>query len=307
VNMLWLQIAAVVLFVSWCIALLSAASVKNQHADIRQSPTVMGEKPHVGEEAFVPSHPFSRWEELFSDDTEKCSVILENRKWRQLQSEYTKFKILCSKHKVAMVDLHNVSWVAHRPKVYFDDPSLMPFLWEHGYYIQVVRGNTLSRLLKNVDPFSVIVISVKDDGSQSLNHKWQEELIHYGIRSLTREHLRNSYLSLIWKKNDHQYVNLYEEHANEKLSIRIKPGDRMQAFSFPFELEAVSAGMNSGNFSSIRINGQEYSTDMRGMNIVIYDLMNEKVSAVHRVDTFVTIYEDTALYRALPEAEPNAS
>jgi len=300
----WLQLSAGVLLIAWCFVMARAISHKKK-ADTQ--PSINRNNEAAPEAATEQAPLFSRWKEIITEGREKCEIILESRKWSQDISAYHNFKSFCSDYQVTIVNEEKLDWLVSKPRVYFDDPALIPFLWENGYYLQVVKGRTLKDLLEQASPFSLIIISVKDDGSQSLNHKWQEELTPYGIRCLTREHLRNSYLCLIWKRNDREYQNLYEGISSDQLMLTLKSGDRIKGFNIPFNLDAISAGLQSGNQSSIRINDREYSLNMRGMNIVEYDLVGEIVKTVHRVDTFVTIYEDTTLYRASPEAETNAS
>ena len=49
----------------------------------------------------------------------------------------------------------------------------------------------------------------------------------------------------------------------------------------------VSAGYLVGNRSSIEIDGTDYSRDVRGLNIVIYDLKEGKVTKSISFDTCV--------------------
>ena len=52
------------------------------------------------------------------------------------------------------------------------------------------------------------------------------------------------------------------------------------------EIEMISKGYNAGNQSSIVINGQEYSKNLRGMNVVVYDKKKNEVICSSVFDTW---------------------
>ncbi|MBW7452788.1 hypothetical protein K0U00_01860 [Paenibacillus sepulcri] len=255
----------------------------------------------------VQTDPFSRWEELLLNNNDPCKIIIESPLWDKFRSEYQAFAKLCEE-KNALVKKIDTLWkeAVLPPAVYFDDPAFMSDLWDKNYNIELVKGRSLIELLKEVQPFSLIILSVKDDGTQSLNHKWQEQLSELGVHALTREHLRYGYVNIIWKTVDHMYTSLYEELSLNRLAIQLKKGDKIKDHIISADLDIVSAGFDSGNFSSIKIDGQEFSPNLRGINIVVYDAIDSSVEAVHRADTFVTIFDDKTIYRAYTEVKINA-
>lgn len=308
-SAVWLQASAVALIAGWIAILVRIGRPERGALPHSPLPDEAVEEAVLETGGSVPArtYTFSRWEEMLAEGKEACAVVVENGRWSSEPTAYNEFKALCIDHHISIANIEETGWIAGRPVVHFDDPAAMPLLWESGYYIQLVHGKSLIDLLREAPPFSMIVLSVKDDGTQAFNHKWQERLWEFGIRAVTREYLRQSYINIIWKKDERTYISLYEEIDGVPLSIEYNQGDRVNEFKIPVHLEVTSAGLNCGNHSSIKINGQEYSPNMRGMNIVIYDLVQSAVAAVHRVDTFVCIYEDTAIYRALPEEETHAS
>ncbi len=257
----------------------------------------------------APAYSFSRWEELLAVEDAAVSVICRNPRWSEAPEACEDFARRCREKGIALVDREDSEqWLSKRATVHFDDCRLMPLLWAENYRVHRVRGRSLLELLREASPFSILVLSVKDDGSQALNHDWQEKLCEVGLRSLTREHLRCSYINIIWKKFENTYISLYEERSEGPLAKRYDPGDFINDFKFPISLEVASEGFYAGNSSSIKIDGREYSPNQRGMNIVAYDMVDSKVEGVHRVDTFVSVYEDTAVYVAVPEeGEKDAS
>ncbi|QMV41942.1 interleukin-like EMT inducer domain-containing protein [Cohnella cholangitidis] len=312
-SVIWLQVSAVSLLVCWVMILLAMGKLKpvrsNSPLAEAKTDTVIHDQPEQTVQLTgVPEYTFAGWEGLWAKEEESCRVVIENPLWDQASEAYGNFKEQCAQKNISIVNRNDSSWLDGQSVVHFDDCTLMPYLWEQNYSIHLVEGKSLLNLLKEASPFSMIIISVKDDGSQALSHDWQEKLADCGIRSLTREYLRYSYINIIWKKYESLYVSLYEECSEGPLSKQYSEGDFVNEFKFPVHLEVASGGLNSGNRSSIKINGREYSPNLRGMNIAVYDVIDSKVEGVHRVDTFMTMYEDTTIYRARPiEGENYAS
>lgn len=305
--------SAVFLALLWVICLMiikRMASQKRSRYNPERNDDVEDEiklnlKPDPKQENVTITSLFTEWREQMTGE-EQPQIIVESSRWKQDNPEYVAFMQFCKEQNIKIIKEENLNPQEY-PVVYFDDPMLMSLLWKKGYCVKVVKGRSLTELLESVDLFTLILISVKDDGSQALNHKWQEKLMNYGIHQLTREYLRSSYLNIIWKKGEREYRSLYEEISAEPISIKYKPGDKIKEFNVPVELEVRSAGLNGGNYASIRIDGQEFSPDLRGMNIVFYDLIESKVREIHRVDTFVSIFEDKTIYQAYLEEEHHAS
>lgn len=299
-----LQASAAVLFGCWIMILLAMKKMKPGQPTTNQLREVEApnDEPLESSEqiAAVPERPFARWERLWAKGEEQVNAVIENPLWNGFPEAYSQFKASCAQRDISIVDGNLSNRLGEHPVVHFDDCNLMSFLWEQSYSIHLVEGKSLLNLLEEASPFSLIIISVKDDGSQTLSHDWQEKLSDCGIRSLTREHLRYSYINIIWKKYEKLYVNLYEECSTDSLSKTYSQGDFVNDFRFPASVEVSSGGLHSGNCSSIKINGREYSRNLRGMNIAVYDVIDSKVEGVHRVDTFITMFEDTTVYRALP-------
>ncbi|MFC4811587.1 hypothetical protein [Paenibacillus sp. GCM10023250] len=297
----WLQFGSIVLAAAWIWLLARMAKLTGwsqasrgalavHEPDVRVEPVIR--KPEA-------SNVFARWESVMSGG-ERVKLIIENPQWKEELSAYEAFKRLCADHSVQIMDAFDVGFDRGRPHLHFDDSALMPELWDAGYSLQLVQGTSLLDIIQAAKPFSLIILAVKDDGTQAVNHKWQERLSEVGIRALTREYLRCSYINVIWKKVEQSYVSLYEECSDRPLFKRFELGEEAGGYVMPVSLEVSSQGLFSGNHSSIKIDGQEHSPNRRGMNIVIFDLIDSKVERVHRVDTFVTMFDDTSVYRALP-------
>ncbi len=57
-----------------------------------------------------------------------------------------------------------------------------------------------------------------------------------------------------------------------------------------FEFKALSAPLNKGNLSSIKINNVEYSLNLRGLNFVVYDIIKQCVTDQVTFDTHLSNY-----------------
>lgn len=300
-----LQLSAGFLFAFWMAvswALLRGTTVSELFEN--DTPLIIPEHVQIYESKnHLIIDPLIKWKAMLlsPDGLIPCREIIINSSWNKASDSYQEFQRLCDTTGIEFIQLEQIMFPKDHPVVYFDDTRHLPYLWEQYYVIHAVNGKTLKDLLDQTNPFSIILISVKDDGSQALNHKWQESLFGYGIRALTREHLRHSYVNIIWKKTEFTMVNLFEEVSSEELSICFHEGDKLNNFVLPFDLTLISAGMDSGNRSSIRINGNEYSKNARGMNIVVYDLVEQQVKDVTVVDSFVTIYLEDTIYKATSE------
>ncbi|GGH70867.1 hypothetical protein GCM10008014_55740 [Paenibacillus silvae] len=302
--MLSLNVSVLVLALLW-ILLLASLSVKREKVHTTE---ILDEKdePLIDENAVSERHKpvnFGEWYELLENEHDKHTKIIFNPLWQRDFNEYTKFSDFCKDKGVSVIKEYNLDFQDRQSVIYFDDSILMPLLWNKGYNIKFVKGKSFTDLLKEVAPFTLILLSVKDDGSQALNHKWQEKLADYGVRKLTREFLHSSYINVIWKKGAKEYISLFEEVSDKAITKTISSGYKVKDFNMPIHLEVKSAGYNSGNVSSVKINGEEFSPNLRGMNIIMYDLIESKVRSVHRVDTFVSIFEDNTIYCAYPEEE----
>lgn len=110
----------------------------------------------------------------------------------------------------------------------------------------------------------ITVISGKDEFSGKLDNKILEKLKNLGFKSDLKDKYRWSYLGIV-NSNSVEY----EELKDGRIDFNKQIDD--------LKIEAVSAGMDSGNISNIKINDIEYSLNHRGLNIVVYDKMTEKV------------------------------
>lgn len=173
--------------------------------------------------------------------------------------------------------------------VYFADTMFLPHFHQHGYHVSAVQGLTLMQILDGTEPDDLILLSVKDEGSQALTPEWEDELAAHGIRQLRREHLRHSYVNIMRKRDGEQYEPIFERNDTEKITVSPE--------GLPVTVEVQSAGLSAGNLSSILIDGREWSKNHRGLNIVVLDRHGEVKLSTY-VDTFATLYAEHTLFAA---------
>lgn len=60
-------------------------------------------------------------------------------------------------------------------------------------------------------------------------------------------------------------------------------------------LQVISQNFNAGNFSSIRLNDTEYSLNQCGLNIVVYDKVNQQLVDSVTFDTYADLSLKTSI------------
>lgn len=103
-----------------------------------------------------------------------------------------------------------------------------------------------------------VFISIKDEGTNSLTVTLLDDLKALGLKTNLSGRYRNSYYAVITPDG------VWEE-ISDKREVSMSGTAGSAAF------EIASAGYLVGNRSSIVIDGVEYSKNVRGMNIVVYD------------------------------------
>jgi len=126
-------------------------------------------------------------------------------------------------------------------------------------YWQFVNETDIYKYLDKLsNPNYITIISARDEFSGALNDKILEQLKNLGFKSDLKGKYRWSYIGVI-----NSGTVEFEDMKNDKINFSKQIDD--------LNVEVISAGMSSGNISSIKINNKEYSMKYRGLNIVVYD------------------------------------
>lgn len=105
---------------------------------------------------------------------------------------------------------------------------------------------------------ATIFLSIRDEGTNALTGTIIEDLKSLGLCTDLRGKYRNSY-----------YAVISPEGIAEELSVDRAVSQSGSAGGVEYSI--TSAGFETGNISSIKINGTEYSKNGRGMNIVVVE------------------------------------
>lgn len=148
-------------------------------------------------------------------------------------------------------------------------------------------GFKLAEYLNRIKDNQIVILSIKDEGSRTIDADTMNALRKLGLNKDLRGKFRYSYVAIGGRIEG---LSALEDLQWEKINKVYKKGDMLGDFALPFSLELSSAGYLQGNISSIKIDGVEYSKNKRGLNIVVYDLDNNEVVDSINVDTYTSIY-----------------
>ena len=123
---------------------------------------------------------------------------------------------------------------------------------------------------------TMIFLSAKDEAAAGIRESARKKLQRMNLLQLAEIDYMDSYIGIVI---DGEVV--YEKRDHGKQPITQK--------GIGYVL--TSAGMESGNLSSIMIDGQEYSPAGRGINIVVYDTETERVICSVNFDTYEIVVE----------------
>ena len=133
--------------------------------------------------------------------------------------------------------------------------------------LTLYRKNGLVDFLLYIKAFIedfIILLSVKDTSCKRNEREDVEYFIfnYLGLKIKMNEIFRSSYIAVL-DGGDVIYENSSGEDATEPLAFKYK-AHNITVF------EVVSGGFNSGNISSIKVNGHSYAMNKRGINMVVY-------------------------------------
>lgn len=140
---------------------------------------------------------------------------------------------------------------------------------------QIVFEYDLEKYLNAInDTDYTVFLSIKDEGTSDLTEDMIKAMKKLGLRTDLTGRDGSSYYAVISNEG------IVEKVADEQLEAN------GVIESLDLEYSIISAGYACGNVSSIVINNVEYSRNMRGLNIVVYD--NQKAEVIDSVcfDTF---------------------
>lgn len=130
----------------------------------------------------------------------------------------------------------------------------------------------LNEYFANVKKFKkkIIVISVKDEGAKYIKNFTARS----GLKIKMDLKFRQSYVAVI----DPMREFLYEKSDSSKIACSYKVGKKY--------IDIVSAGFDAGKVSSVKVDGEEYSLNRTGINVVILKSKSLKLVESFNCNTF---------------------
>lgn len=130
------------------------------------------------------------------------------------------------------------------------------------------------KALNNAD--YTVFIAVCDEGTAALNDKLMELLNKLGTKTDLYEKSEDNVYDRIHDRDSYYAVLYHGESLDENVSHdKLTTSGKLQNGT---EYEIVSAGYDTGEYvASIRLAGEEYAVNDRGMNFVVYDEKNHEV------------------------------
>ena len=150
--------------------------------------------------------------------------------------------------------------------VYYFDAENNMLQQGSGYFFEFLRS------LENADN-RLIIFSAKDDAFSGMTEPIFDQLRRIGLLGNANGKRGDSYYSVFG--GGVTTSELAHKSLNWKGIIQ------------GLEVSIISAGFDVGNYSSIMINGIEYSENKRGLNVVVYDTGNNEVIDSFCIDTFL--------------------
>jgi hypothetical protein len=141
--------------------------------------------------------------------------------------------------------------------------------------VELKTKTNLVSYLENIKKVKdiAIIFSVSDEAANQYE-KYNTILKTMNLNLDLKQKFRWSYIGIV-NSNGKNYLEKLED---KKLEERLHIGKNL--------IEVISAGFNSGNYATIKINGKEYSKNKRGFNIVVYDYKKNQVLDSINVDAY---------------------
>lgn len=140
----------------------------------------------------------------------------------------------------------------------------------------IEEGNNYEYFLKYLKTLQnsnyITIFSVNDDASRMNNSEIRKTMQQIGLSDGLSTTFRNSYLAIL---NNNQTI--FEVSSSDKIYY--------DDFIDDVRISAVSAAFPD-TYSSISINGNEYSLNHRGLNIVVYDKQRNRVIDTQYFDLY---------------------
>jgi len=127
---------------------------------------------------------------------------------------------------------------------------------------------------------NIILVSAKDDASKNLSREFKDYLTDRGS-GISNIKYRDSYLALIADNK----ILVERMSSDSAVEISLETKNLFKNSLIQKKIEIWSAGLRHGSTSSIKVDGENFSPNLRGMNIVVLDHQFE-ILEIANYDTF---------------------
>ena len=173
-----------------------------------------------------------------------------------------------------------VSHVQEKRYSYWNEDLLEYQKWEENLLMSdELRAYQYLQKMVNYKENYYVIMSVRDEACANWNPLLQTAFESMGLKGGFYSNLQNSYIAVI----DGGKV-VFEQWAPAAMTLKTKFTSN-ENDSISTNIDVKSGGLVYGNESSIKINGQEYSLNNRGINIVILDRASNQVVSSISIDT----------------------
>lgn len=142
----------------------------------------------------------------------------------------------------------------------------------YGTELIAAKNDVFSHLDKYIgNKDNIIVIAVKNDAAKKLSDEDRAAFAELGLQKLSAIERRIPYIAII------DGGNVVYEAVGEDKTTTLKYATDL--------FDITSAGFSGENVASIKINGKEYATNNRGLDIVVYNKQYKQVFDSRTFDT----------------------
>ncbi|MBB6713510.1 DUF6311 domain-containing protein [Clostridium gasigenes] len=131
--------------------------------------------------------------------------------------------------------------------------------------------------LSELDDNIAIMISKKGGSLEAITKKELEQLKELGVKSDLSKISGKNYSSVILPRNSN---NTVEKVESNNVEINMKPGKDLGGNILQRTIVLRSGEIKSEAYSNLLFNNVQYSMNREGLNIVVYDIKNDKVKNI---------------------------
>jgi len=181
---------------------------------------------------------------------------------------------------------------------------------ENGYLLQEKvfhRGENLKHLLQQLNDNHLLLISMKGEATKALDHETIKLLHTFGLSHDLLDKSYQSYAAIGLKQSTETFSG-FEASGLGKITLHLNKREKIGTSRYfsPVDIEIQSNGDSRFDMNHILINGRNYSPNKDGINLVVFDLQEEKVLRATHFNTHKSLYrQDVTLWKIVGTIKNN--